>query len=100
MLAELEASNMASGGKGNIAALLARCSSHDQDERYMAFSDLCQAMGEGSHGEETEKKVVERVLLGLDDASNDVQSMAVKLLSVLYANLESVRVVEIGQKVR
>lgn len=65
----------------------------------MAFSDLCLAMAEGSHGEETEKKVVERVLIGLDDASNDVQSMAVKLLSVLYSNLEGVRVVEIGQKV-
>ena len=87
--------------ESNINVLLSRCGSHDQDERYMAFSDLSSLMADGSstsQGEEVERRVVERVLLGLDDASHDVQSMAVKCLTVLTSTLSSPRLLEISSK--
>jgi cullin-associated NEDD8-dissociated protein 1 len=87
--------------KLSVGVLLGRCVSTDQDERYMAYSDLANCITEGGSnqgGDEMEKKVVDKVLGGLDDPSNDVQSMAVKCLSVLYSNLSGPRVGEIGAK--
>lgn len=81
-----------------VSALLVRCASLDQDERYMGFSDLAAACAEGSLGEELERRVLERVLAGLEDPSNNVQSMAVKCLPALYATVGRALVADMGAK--
>jgi cullin-associated NEDD8-dissociated protein 1 len=79
--------------------LLEKTSHYDKDERYMATSDLCVALGSGILLDEAmEKKICTAILKQLDDKSNDVQSMAVKCLGTLLKKVQHGQVSEICGK--
>jgi cullin-associated NEDD8-dissociated protein 1 len=79
--------------------LLEKTSHYDKDERYMATSDLCVALGSGILLDEImEKKICTAILKQLDDKSNDVQSMAVKCLGTLLKKVQHGQVSEICGK--
>jgi cullin-associated NEDD8-dissociated protein 1 len=71
-----------------LPSLLEKCSHWDKDERYMATNDLRLELLKGAAAtpldEVAEGKVCACVLKQLDDASNDVQSVAVQTLGVLF----------------
>lgn len=99
-----------------------------KDERYMAISDLCEALkrnaaqaasvveaptgvaAPGGHAPppssdavphidaQTERRICTAVLNLLDDSSNDVQTVAVKTLSVLLATVHEQQVIEIADR--
>lgn len=92
--------------------LLKKTEHYDKDERYMAISDLCEVLkrnaaqsesaspGAGSKGPnsnssldpQTERRICSAVLNLLDDSSNDVQTVAVKTLSVLLITVKEEQV--------
>ena len=65
--------------------LLKQTSNYDKDERYMATNDICTVLtnGDVAIDSRTEKAICSAILKQLDDTSNDVQSIAVKCLSIL-----------------
>lgn len=117
-------------GSTNYNELLKKTEHYDKDERYMAISDLCEALkrnsahansaaeaaaaatGAGSGGNaaassssyisqidsQTERRICSAVLSLLDDSSNDVQTVAVKTLSVLLITVQEEQVVEIADR--
>ena len=109
-----------STGPTNYNDLLKKTEHYDKDERYMAISDLCEALkrnaaqasssehgGDATSGgansspyvshidSQTERRICSAVLSLLDDSSNDVQTVAVKTLSVLLVTVQEEQVVEI-----
>jgi len=109
----------------SIAALLKKTEHYDKDERYMATSDLCDALKKhaqalASLSDESsksssvpvaggdssvqmidlasEQKICNAVLRLVDDSSNDVQAIAVKTLGVLVTTVHEDQVVGIAQK--
>jgi cullin-associated NEDD8-dissociated protein 1 len=78
-----------------LPALLEKCSHWDKDERYMATNDLRLELLKGAAAapldEAMEAKVCACVIKQLEDASNDVQAVAVQTLGVLF------RRVRVGQ---
>ena len=95
--------------------LLKKTEHYDKDERYMAISDLCEVLKKnaaqaesappdaGSKGPgaansnssldpQTERRICSAVLNLLDDSSNDVQTVAVKTLSVLLITVKEEQV--------
>ena len=109
------------GGAPNYNDLLKKTEHYDKDERYMAISDLCEALkrnaaqaksaesagssspggvfGSPSHiDSQTERRICAAVLSLLDDSSNDVQTVAVKALSVLLITVQEEQVVEIAER--
>ncbi|KAL9188526.1 hypothetical protein ACHAXT_006904 [Thalassiosira profunda] len=101
-----------SSTSSNYNDLLKKTEHYDKDERYMAISDLCEALkrnaaqaqaGESGSGlraldSQTERRVCSAVLSLLDDKSNDVQTVAVKTLSVLLITVQEEQVVEIADR--
>mmetsp|Transcript_26833 Transcript_26833/g.56514 ORF Transcript_26833/g.56514 Transcript_26833/m.56514 type:complete len:1376 (+) Transcript_26833:345-4472(+) len=109
-----------SSGSGivNFKNLLTKTEHYDKDERYMAISDLCEALKRNaaqanSEGvstnsssnyntqlidSQTERRICSAVLGLLDDSSNDVQTVAVKTLSVLLVSVQEEQVVEIADR--
>eukprot|EP00584_Thalassiosira_punctigera_P023758 CAMPEP_0172551974 /NCGR_PEP_ID=MMETSP1067-20121228/42878_1 /TAXON_ID=265564 ORGANISM="Thalassiosira punctigera, Strain Tpunct2005C2" /NCGR_SAMPLE_ID=MMETSP1067 /ASSEMBLY_ACC=CAM_ASM_000444 /LENGTH=1389 /DNA_ID=CAMNT_0013339865 /DNA_START=148 /DNA_END=4317 /DNA_ORIENTATION=+ len=109
-------------GNPNYNNLLKKTEHYDKDERYMAISDLCEALkrnaaqansaevvgspppagGAGSSASQidpqTERRICSAVLSLLDDSSNDVQTVAVKALSVLLITVQEEQVVEIAER--
>lgn len=111
------------GSNPNYNDLLKKTEHYDKDERYMAISDLCEALkrnaahansaevvGSPSAGNaassssypqidsQTERRICSAVLSLLDDSSNDVQTVAVKTLSVLLSTVQEEQVVEIAER--
>jgi len=107
----------------NYNDLLKKTEHYDKDERYMAISDLCEALkrnaaqansaeamgsppptsgGTGGNtsriDSQTERRICSAVLSLLDDSSNDVQTVAVKTLSVLLITVQEEQVVEIAER--
>lgn len=105
----------------SIASLLKKTEHYDKDERYMATSDLCEALkkhalllqssslpaatsssgGATNHyiiDSEYEPKICSAILRLLHDSSNDVQAMAVKTLRVLVTCVREDPIVTIAQK--
>lgn len=116
----------------NFSDLLKKTEHYDKDERYMAISDLCEALkrnaaqaasivepptamastpGAGSNATstaaasqapqidaQTERRICSAVLSLLDDSSNDVQTVAVKTLSVLLITVHEQQVIEIADR--
>lgn len=109
----------------NYNELLKKTEHYDKDERYMAISDLCEALkrnqaqsgvsadaAEGASSNkatssssyasqidsQTERRICSAVLSLLDDSSNDVQTVAVKTLSVLLTSVQEEQVVEIADR--
>ena len=79
--------------------LIELTSHYDKDERYMATNDLCNEFNKGTKIDEMmEAKICSAVVKQLDDSSNDVQTIAVKCLSVLIKKVQSPRVIEICEK--
>ena len=72
-----------------ITKLLDKCSHWDKDERYMATSDLEKELLKDNVllDAALERRVCQEVLKQLDDANNDVQSVAVKVLGVLLVKV-------------
>ncbi|KAL3806814.1 hypothetical protein ACHAXA_010760, partial [Cyclostephanos tholiformis] len=120
---------MSKGGVStNFSDLLKKTEHYDKDERYMAISDLCEALkrnaaqaasfvevptGVTASGgntpapsadvvpqidPETERRICSAVLKLLDDSSNDVQTVAVKTLSVLLITVHEHQVIEIADR--
>ena len=124
-----------SGSTTNYNTLLKKTEHYDKDERYMAISDLCEALkknaaqqassaaegaaassssstpGGGTNSQktssssytssidsQTERRICSAVLSLLDDSSNDVQTVAVKTLSVLLTTVQEEQVVEIADR--
>jgi len=113
-----------SSGSTNYNDLLKKTEHYDKDERYMAISDLCEALkknaaqansekaasasaspsssGKPTHSSaidsQTERRICSAVLSLLDDTSNDVQTVAVKTLSVLLITVQEEQVVEIADR--
>lgn len=112
-------------GSTNYNDLLKKTEHYDKDERYMAISDLCEALkrniaaqahpattnstteGSGSAtvtlntspiDSQTERRICSAVLSLLDDSSNDVQTVAVKTLSVLLTTVQEQQVIEIADR--
>lgn len=101
-------------GHSSIASLLKKTEHYDKDERYMATSDLCEALkkhalllessssgGGGSNpiiDSESELKICNAILRLLHDSSNDVQAMAVKTLRVLVTCVREDPIVTIAQR--
>lgn len=115
-------------GSNNYNELLKKTEHYDKDERYMAISDLCEALKRnaaqantaaeaaaasstttGSNAahpssyasridSQTERRICSAVLSLLDDSSNDVQTVAVKTLSVLLNTVQEEQVVEIADR--
>ena len=111
-----------------IAALLKKTEHYDKDERYMATSDLCDALKKHAQALSatkdldvsmsdnpstssivadssiqmidmaSEQKICNAVLRLVDDSSNDVQAIAVKTLGVLVTTVHEDQVVGIAQK--
>lgn len=95
--------------------LLRKTEHYDKDERYMAISDLCEALkrnaahanteenatssaGVPPIDSQTERRICSAVLSLLDDSSNDVQTVAVKALGVLLITVQEEQVVEIADR--
>jgi len=117
-----------SSGSTNFNDLLKKTEHYDKDERYMAISDLCEALkrnaaqansaniataGGGAAAaatatavvaptstidSQTERRICTAVLSLLDDSSNDVQTVAVKTLSVLLTTVQEQQVIEIADR--
>ena len=113
-----------SSGNPNYNDLLKKTEHYDKDERYMAINDLCEALkknaahansekSESAGGStstsskttysssidsQTERRICSAVLSLLDDSSNDVQTVAVKTLSVLLTTVQEEQVVEIADR--
>jgi len=108
----------------SIAALLSKMQHYDKDERYMATSDLCEvlkrnapvALDISSHQQtanpsgyqpndqiqtsqvidsRTENNICDAVLKLLGDPSNDVQTVAVKTLVVLFTSVHEEQILKI-----
>jgi len=111
----------------SIQALLQKTEHYDKDERYMATSDLCDALkrhatatamnqsgdklmtdsssssnNNNNHTQTidtaSETKICEAVLRLVDDSSNDVQAIAVKTLGVLVTSVHEDQVVAIAER--
>ena len=103
----------------NYNDLLKKTEHYDKDERYMAISDLCEALKRNAsrlHTDDassspatatataaiidpqTERRICSAVLALLDDKSNDVQTVAVKALGVLLITVQEEQVVEIADR--
>jgi cullin-associated NEDD8-dissociated protein 1 len=101
----------------NYNDLLKKTEHYDKDERYMAISDLCEALKRNasrvntdeqvsttnsvSHvmiDPQTERRICSAVLGLLDDKSNDVQTVAVKALGVLLITVQEEQVAEIADR--
>jgi cullin-associated NEDD8-dissociated protein 1 len=106
---------MSTSNPPNYNDLLKKTEHYDKDERYMAISDLCEALkrnasrvnaddtapSTASHiviDPQTERRICSAVLGLLDDKSNDVQTVAVKALSVLLITVQEEQVVEIANR--
>jgi cullin-associated NEDD8-dissociated protein 1 len=86
-----------SGNK--LKELLTKTSHFDPDERYMATSDLiAQLSGESRIEPSLQVPVCNAIIKQLDDKSADVQTVAVKCLSVLVKKFDNAQVVTIAQK--
>ena len=76
-----------------------RCVCYPQDERYMATNDMCVELAKDAKMDEMlERRVCAAVLKQLNDASNDVQSVAVKCLAVLTKVIQAGQVGEVVTK--
>lgn len=69
----------------NVAALLPKLRDNDSDIRFMSLNDLSQILAVGSptflsHDYNTCARVVDGILLTLNDTNGDVQNMAIKCL--------------------
>lgn len=103
--------------QSSIAELLRQTEHYDKDERYMATSDINEllirhaaanatatasnaAMPYSSNiiDQATEKQICSAILKLLDDASNDVQAIAVKTLGVLLKTVHEDQVIEIADR--
>eukprot|EP00557_Chaetoceros_sp_GSL56_P008397 CAMPEP_0176506252 /NCGR_PEP_ID=MMETSP0200_2-20121128/16933_1 /TAXON_ID=947934 /ORGANISM="Chaetoceros sp., Strain GSL56" /LENGTH=1457 /DNA_ID=CAMNT_0017905869 /DNA_START=20 /DNA_END=4393 /DNA_ORIENTATION=- len=106
--------------ESSIASLLKKTEHYDKDERYMATSDLCEALkkhalllqsqspsskvSDSSHpthfiiDSESEPKICNAILRLLHDSSNDVQAMAVKTLRILVTCVREDPIVTIAQR--
>lgn len=98
----------------NYNDLLKKTEHYDKDERYMAISDLCEALKRNASrlnadsadsspaaaiiDPQTERRICSAVLALLDDKSNDVQTVAVKALGVLLITVQEEQVVEIADR--
>ena len=118
-------SSSSSGGSTNYNDLLKKTEHYDKDERYMAISDLCEALKRNIATQarpsattavteggtppsttattspidpQTERRICSVVLRLLDDSSNDVQTVAVKTLSVLLTTVQEQQVIEIADR--
>lgn len=89
-----------SGNQGQrVTELLEKCSHYDKDERYMATNDLCNELIKGlAMDEPLEQRICTAILKQLDDQSNDVQSVAVKCLGVLFKRIHLVQMEKIADK--
>jgi cullin-associated NEDD8-dissociated protein 1 len=105
-----------SNGAPNYNDLLKKTEHYDKDERYMAISDLCEALKRNAaHANsdnnnaaasssttqidsQTERRICSAVLSLLDDSSNDVQTVAVKTLGVLLMTVQEEQVNEIADR--
>ncbi len=118
-----------SSGSTNYNDLLKKTEHYDKDERYMAISDLCEALKRSIATQahppasatttitegvtapaaaaaaatppidpQTERRICSAVLSLLDDSSNDVQTVAVKTLSVLLTTVQEQQVIEIADR--
>lgn len=101
----------------NYNDLLKKTEHYDKDERYMAISDLCEALKRNAaHANsesnnaassspvpqidsQTERRICSAVLSLLDDSSNDVQTVAVKTLGVLLMTVQEEQVNEISDRI-
>eukprot|EP00574_Skeletonema_japonicum_P010659 CAMPEP_0201716250 /NCGR_PEP_ID=MMETSP0593-20130828/2261_1 /ASSEMBLY_ACC=CAM_ASM_000672 /TAXON_ID=267983 /ORGANISM="Skeletonema japonicum, Strain CCMP2506" /LENGTH=1369 /DNA_ID=CAMNT_0048206003 /DNA_START=50 /DNA_END=4159 /DNA_ORIENTATION=- len=103
----------------NYNDLLKKTEHYDKDERYMAISDLCEALKRNAaHANsennnntaaasssttqidsQTERRICSAVLSLLDDSSNDVQTVAVKTLGVLLMTVQEEQVNEIADRI-
>lgn len=105
----------------NYNDLLKKTEHYDKDERYMAISDLCEALKRNASrvnddassnnqqqqqpqqqqvtiDPQTERRICSAVLALLDDKSNDVQTVAVKALGVLLITVQEEQVIEIANR--
>ena len=81
--------NMIASSLAQINVLLEKTADWDKDERYMATNDLCQLLSKDIKIDESmEAKICTAVLKQLDDASNDVQSVAVKCLAIITKKVQ------------
>lgn len=107
-----------SNSNPNYNDLLKKTEHYDKDERYMAISDLCEALKRNAaHANsesnvaagatssttqqidsQTERRICSAVLSLLDDSSNDVQTVAVKTLGVLLMTVQEEQVNEIADR--
>ncbi len=78
-----------------ITKLLDKCSHWDKDERYMATSDLEKELLKDAFilDSNLERRVCQEILKQLDDANNDVQSIAVKCLGVLLVKVREEQII-------
>ena len=78
-------SNAYGDGGRDLAYLIKQTSNYDKDERYMATNDIASILtsGEIKIDVRMERAICSAILKQLDDTSNDVQSIAVKCLSIL-----------------
>ena len=80
---------MIASSLAQINVLLEKTADWDKDERYMATNDLCQLLSKDIKIDESmEAKICTAVLKQLDDASNDVQSVAVKCLAIITKKVQ------------
>lgn len=84
----MKQSTPSSSVSSRLPALLEKCSHWDKDERYMATNDLRLELLKGAAAtpldDAMEAKVCASVLKQLEDASSDVQAVAVQTLAVLF----------------
>ena len=79
-----------------INALLEKTTNWDKDERYMATSDLiAELQKDAKIDTNLERRICSAILTQLDDVNNDVQSIAVKCLSILVKKVQEQQVCDI-----
>ena len=83
--------------RSKIQKLIEKTSDYDKDERYMATLDICTELGKDGRQIDgsLELRICAAVLRQLDDTHTDVQSIAVKCLSILVEKAQEEQVVEI-----
>ncbi|GMI50489.1 hypothetical protein TeGR_g14885 [Tetraparma gracilis] len=82
----------------SVSKLLEQMSNYDKDERYMACSDLHNQVVSSTtqFDASLERRICAAVLLRLDDANNDVQSIAVKTLGAILLKVRDNAVLTIA----
>ncbi|CAH1761071.1 7689_t:CDS:10 [Entrophospora sp. SA101] len=90
-------SNSNSNSSYLVVGLLEKMDSSDTDFRYMATNDLMNELQKDGFTleEQTEKKVVQKVIKLMDDANGEVQNLAVKCLAPLVKKVREAQLQEI-----